>query len=88
MNKTDLIIDDMIKDMHFERRKGVTKQTKSIVAQLKTDLEYPIAELNKLHLRLWHSFDKSDYHSLTLDEAKGLLKKIREDIDRIITEDF
>lgn len=82
------MIADMIKGIRFERRKNVTKKTKSMVAQLKTDLEYPIAELNKLHLRLWHSLDKSDYHSLTLDEAKGLLENIRNDIERIITEDF
>lgn len=88
MNKTDKKIIDMIKDMHFERRTNVSKQTKAKVSQLKTDLEDPIAELNKLNLRLWHSIEKSDYHSLSLDEVKKILEQTRDNIDDIISKCF
>lgn len=88
MNDTDKVISDIIKDMRFERRNNVTKQAKAVVSQLKSDLEGPIADLNKLHLRLWHSIEKSDYHSLPLKEAKDLLVQIREEIDRIISDSF
>lgn len=88
MEKTRKLIADMVKDMRFERKKKTDKKTKAMYQELQNKLGNTINDLNKLHLRLWHTDYKSDYHSLSLVETERILKQIREDIDTILEENF
>lgn len=82
--ETRVQIEDMVKTMRFERKKNVTKQQKTIYADLKKNTDDAMHDMSKLNLRLWHAINKKDYHSLTLDEAEHILQKIRQNIDNIL----
>ena len=86
MDKTNQIIEDMVSDMRFERRKPVSKQTKQETVSLYDALHAVRARINKLHLALWQGQEKSDYHSTNLQNAKQELRRIRDEIDALIKE--
>lgn len=88
MEKTREQIADMVKNMRFERKKPVGKKTKAVYSELQNKLGSIKNDLSKLSLRLWHAEYKSDYHSLSLSEAEGILEEIQKDIDTILKENF
>jgi len=84
MDETNQIIEDMVSDMRFKRRKPVTKQTKQEMAALYDALGAVLGRMNKLHLALWHAQEKSDYHSTNLQDAMQELRQIRDEIDKVL----
>jgi predicted nucleic acid-binding Zn-ribbon protein len=78
-------IEEIVKSVNLERKTRVTKNQKQAYSELKSDIESIKDEIGKLHLMLWHTGYKGDYHSLSLDEAMERLKQIRQNIDDIIS---
>lgn len=88
MDDTQKKIAQMVESMRFERNAAVPHETKIMTAALLQKLEQPVADMNKLRLRLWHAAEKNDYRSLTLDNAKSELERIHAQIGAIIKSSF
>lgn len=70
-------IADMLSGMQFERRLPPSKQTKAEYAALEAGVADVLKDLNRLHLRLWHTVYRREYHSLSLEEAHLELQSIQ-----------
>jgi hypothetical protein len=68
----------------LEKKPRVSKKDKEAILELKREIEAIKNDISKLHLMLWHTGYKGDYHSLTLDEARERLSQIRKNIDDIL----
>lgn len=88
MDETRKQIANMIENMGFERKPRATKKEKEDYAALKDSVAVIKSDIDKLSLRLWHACYKNDYHSLSIDEAKQELQRIRESIDGITNKEF
>ncbi len=84
MKETKEQIADIVKDINFKRRPRVSKQKKTEHSALKQDIDAVSCKLDLLRLRLWHAEYKSDYHSLTMEEATQILNEARHCIDDIL----
>ncbi len=78
-------ITDMTAGMDFERKPRASKQEKEDYAALENMAAVIKKDIDKLCLRLWHACNKGDYRSLSIDEAKKELLRIKETIDGLIT---
>lgn len=74
----------ILSSVNLEKKARVTKKDKEAILELKREVEAIKNEISKLHLMLWHTEYKSDYHSLSLDEAMERLRQIRKNIDDIL----
>jgi len=79
-------IAEMVKNMPLKRRKPVPEETKTRLDALKQRLLQPIADLNKLHLKLWHAQKHNDYKHIDMDDLRSRLAAVRDEIDAIISE--
>ena len=68
----------------LEKKPRVTIKDKEAFSELRREIEAIKNDVSKLHLMLWHTGYKGDYHSLTLDEARQRLAQIRKNIDDIL----
>lgn len=83
MNETERI-EQIVSCIDLEKKARATKKEKQAFSELKCDIESIKNDISKLHLMLWHTGYKGDYHSLSLSEAKERLKQIRKNIDDIL----
>lgn len=81
MDNTREQIANMLSDMQFERRPAVSRQKKAQYAATEAGVADVLKELNRLHLRLWHTVSQRDYHSLSMDEARQALDEVRYRLD-------
>lgn len=81
MDNANQKIADIVKDMSFERRKPVSQDTKHQTQQLLCSLKEAKKRLDKLHLKLWYAVDKSNYHFVSLAEAKQELDIIIRELE-------
>jgi predicted transcriptional regulator len=77
-------IELIVSGVDLEKKARVTKKEKEAFSELKSEIETIKNEINKLHLMLWHTGYKGDYHSLTLDDAMERLRQIKRSIDDIL----
>jgi predicted nucleic acid-binding Zn-ribbon protein len=68
-------IADMVRDMHFERKKPPTKRMKTAYTAIKTELDDIARDLGALRLALWHAEHQRDYHQLSPDDIKARLNR-------------
>lgn len=88
MEDTRKLIAEMTSGLDFERKPRVTKQEKEQYAALKGAVACVKKDIDKLNLRLWHACYKGDYRSLSMEQAKQELKRIRENIEEIENKEF
>jgi len=74
----------MLAGMQFERKSPASKLKKAEYAALEAQVAGILKELKKLHLRLWFSISRRDYHSLSLEEAYRTLDEIRRQMDNLL----
>jgi hypothetical protein len=83
MDETDRI-ERILQSVDLEKKTRVTKKEKEAFLELKREIEAVRNDISKLHLMLWHTGYKGDYHSLSLEEAMERLRQIRKNIDDIL----
>lgn len=76
--QTEQKIAQLLSELQFERRRPVTLTQRQQYAALQKEVDEVRRSLDALHLRLWHAQQRRDYHSLSLEEARGILAKAAE----------
>jgi hypothetical protein len=83
MNTEDKKIADMVRDMHFERKKPPSKLKKTAYTAIKTELDSIAHDLDALRLALWYAEHQRDYHRLSPGDLKTQLSRINERIETL-----
>ena len=85
--QTEQKIAQLLSELQFERRRPVTRVQRQEYAALQKEVDEVRRCLNALHLRLWHAQQRRDYHSLSLEEARGILANAAERLSTLSAQD-
>ena len=78
-------IADMVRDMHFQRKKPPTKRKKTAYTAVKTELDGIACDIDALRLALWYAEHQRDYHKLSPDDLKARLVRVAARIETLST---
>lgn len=87
MDEVKQRISEILDGVSLDRKARATKKEKEEFTKLSAQVAGLKKDIDKLSLRLWHACYKNDYHSLPPEAAREELRRIKHNIDTVISSD-